>query len=325
MPPIDDDDLLPDERAFISGNKDAAAPAATTEPPAKAEAGTDGTPAAGAEEATTEGEQAAKTDAGTNAGGDTPPAGGSEALDPDALAAVATPPEAQPFVPKLEAPPTDDLKAKLEEQRKQFLAKRREFNEGKLTDEEFERLEAAYETERQQLMIDLAAAEAIKRSGEQIQQQAAKEREGQQMAVLRAIAVQAKKDGVDYAADPALGVQFDHAMAFVAADPQWANRSFAEIALEANRLVMQRLGKTPAAPAAPAASAANAAAAAQGTQPQRDVPKTLGGLPAAGAPPVQNDLMTRIQATADPDELETMLERLPVSQREALMRATVRA
>lgn len=320
---IEDDDLTPDERTFIESQQTAASkdeaesahqhraqPVEEAQPVEKEEGDR---PSGGATDA-----DKAKQAADEAQAKDDAKASDAEALDPQALAAVAEPQEQQPFVPKLTAPPVDDIRTKLGEQRKAFLEQRKAFSEGKLTDEEFERAEAAYESERERLLIDLAAAEALKRSAEQIERQLASERKESQNAVLKVIAAQAKQAGVDYS-DGALATQFDRALDFVAADPAWADRSFGDIAAEANRLVFQRLGKETASQSKPKPAAQEPP---QQKQP-RQVPPTIGGLPTAGATPVQNDLMTRITTTTDPDEVEAMLERLPAGQREALMRSTV--
>ena len=126
---------------------------------------------------------------------------------------------------------------------------------------------------------------------------------------------------IDYA-NPAVANQFDAQLSALAADAEWAGKTFAERAAKAHELVCVLNGKAPApVAAAPAAATTNAAPAAPAAK--RDVPPTLGGIPAAGATPVGTDFISQFEGL-DPDAAEAMLASLPPAARTNAFRATVR-
>lgn len=126
---------------------------------------------------------------------------------------------------------------------------------------------------------------------------------------------------IDYA-DPSVANQFDAQLSALASDAKWAGRTFAERAAKAHELVCVLNGKAPTpVAAAPAAATTNAAPAAPAAK--RDVPPTLGGIPAAGATPVGTDFISQFEVL-DPDAAEAMLASLPPAARTNAFRATVR-
>lgn len=123
---------------------------------------------------------------------------------------------------------------------------------------------------------------------------------------------------IDYA-DPSVANQFDAQLSALASDAKWAGRTFAERAAKAHELVCVLNGKAPTpVAAAPAAASATTTPAAK-----RDVPPTLGGIPAAGATPVGTDFISQFEGL-DPDAAEAMLASLPPAARTNAFRATVR-
>ena len=123
---------------------------------------------------------------------------------------------------------------------------------------------------------------------------------------------------IDYA-DPSVANQFDAQLSALASDAKWAGKTFAERAAKAHELVCVLNGKAPTpVAAAPAAASATTAPAAK-----RDVPPTLGGIPAAGATPVGTDFISQFEGL-DPDAAEAMLASLPPAARTNAFRATVR-
>lgn len=149
-----------------------------------------------------------------------------------------------------------------------------------------------------------------------------RETQAQQQA-LNAIASAAKKAGtIDYAVDAKAQQQFDMALEIEGADPANANVPFDQLLAKAHDAVLGMRGLRPTA-AAPAVPAAAAAPAAPG-KPKPVIPQTLGHLPAAGAPPVGDDLMSQFTNLGDPDEAEEMLARMPPTQRSNLLRSTIK-
>lgn len=116
---------------------------------------------------------------------------------------------------------------------------------------------------------------------------------------------------IDYA-DPSVANQFDAQLSALASDAKWAGKTFAERAAKAHELVCVLNGKAPTPVAAAPAPAA-----------KRDVPPTLGGIPAAGATPVGTDFISQFEVL-DPDAAEAMLASLPPAARTNAFRATVR-
>jgi len=199
-------------------------------------------------------------------------------------------------------------------------AVRDQWNQGDLSDDErdaqIQALRSQASTLRDQqdeLLQEVSAQRAL--ASANVQREAA-----DQTKVLVQIAKGAA-GVIDYA-NPAVANQFDAQLSALAADAEWAGKTFAERAAKAHELVCVLNGKAPtpvaAAPAAATTSAAPAAPAAK-----RDVPPTLGGIPAAGATPVGNDFLSQFEGL-DPDAAEAMLASLPPAARTNAFRATVR-
>jgi hypothetical protein len=293
---IEDDDLTPDERDLENGITPTPEP--DPEPVAAA------APAAKADETPPEPKAEAKPE-------DTPP-------EPVAAAADEPAEPPKPFVPVLEGKVPENYDAQRKELRTKLTEARSKWSAGELSDEEFNAIDNEVTEQIEVLLMAKATADALASANEQIQRQARADQDAIEAAVIATIKAQAKGEGIDYA-QPEMAKQFDNAASFLESTPKWAGKPFAEVAAEAHRMVLSLNGKT-AAPA-PAAAAPAAPAPAK----PRDVPQTLAGLPAAGAPPIGNDMMASFNAITDPDEAEDMLERMPKAQREGLRRSTVRA
>lgn len=301
---IEDDDLTPDEReALQASSKPDDKDVQQAEP---AEQAADAVAVKAADKAPDDGAETAE----------------AAAPDADALKAVvddAEPaPTAKPFVPMLDGKGPENYAEQRKTLRDEISGARNKWSSGELSDDEFTAIESAAQDKLEALMIEHTTAVALQKANQQIQAQARADIERAEKVVIDAIRLQGKDAGIDYA-DAALAKQFDGALGFVEASPQWANRTFADQAAEAHRMVLTMHGKAPAPTATPAAQAA---ATEKPAPKQRDVPRTLAGLPTAAASPVGNDLMTTFGAVSDPDEAEAMLERMPAAQRSALLRSS---
>jgi hypothetical protein len=147
-----------------------------------------------------------------------------------------------------------------------------------------------------------------------------------QVRVIDSIRRDGAKVGIDYKPDGDAAGQFDTALQVLAVRKDMAGKPFEDIAREAHRVVLALNGKLAAAPPSVAAAAAPAPApaAAPAPKPARDIPPTLGHMPAAARAPIANDFMSEFAGIDDPDRAEAMLESMPARQREALMRSTVK-
>lgn len=322
---MQDDDLLPDERALLEGNttaeapaEDAAAEAAPVDETAKAdEPGTSA--AATTSEAT---EQPAAEEAGE-----------SEELDPQALAAVAGETNER-------APATYEVQAK------DFAAERaaldtqeadvnKRWSDGELSDPEQAAELRKLRDQRDALLREEVRAETIA----DINRQNTRREQSATLANIRAASASAGE--VDYS-DDKNAAAFDNMLRAVINDPANENISFGEAAAKAHDALCAVRGIKRAAPApahastpapAPAtaaqanttaqAAAAPAAPAAEKTDQRKAIPPTLTGLPVAASAPIGNDFLTSLAAIDDPDAAEAALAAMPKQQREAIMRSTI--
>jgi hypothetical protein len=301
-----DDDLLPDERAFLTGKADPA-PAGEA---AAAGAADDG--AAEGDKAAETGDKEPDAEAAAVTGAD----GGEAELDAEALAAVAN--DATPAPTTYEVPDLEALKT----ERASLAAKTsdidKRWTDGSLTDDERAAELAKISERADELLRQVTRAETIAELNRQNQAR-------EQGAVLTSIAQASAKAGlIDYS-DAKNGVAFDGMLRAVSADPSNEGKTFAEIAQMAHDALCAVRGLKAAAPApTPApAPATSKAAPAPAKDPREGLPTTLHGMPAAGAPPVGNDFLTSLAASDDPDAAEAALEALPKAQRAALLRQTV--
>lgn len=146
-----------------------------------------------------------------------------------------------------------------------------------------------------------------------------------QVRVIDSIRREGAKAGIDYKPDGDAAGQFDTALQVLAVRKDMAGKPFEDLAREAHRVVLALNGKLAAAPAPPPSAAAPAAPApAPAPKPARDIPPTLGHMPAAARAPIANDFMSEFAGIDDPDRAEAMLENMPARQREALLRSTVK-
>jgi len=148
--------------------------------------------------------------------------------------------------------------------------------------------------------------------------------ENAQVKILQKMAVEGKKQGIDYA-DPEKQLQFDTAMTMLSKSKTMAGKSFRELADAAHKSVLAVNGlldnkkedtkvdttKTGQADAKP-------------KEKKRDAPITLSGLPTAGSNHVSDDVVGQLGAIEDPDQAEAMYEGMSKARRATVFRSTVR-
>lgn len=164
---------------------------------------------------------------------------------------------------------------------------------------------AAAEADITAQLEDLAAARFRAETLEEMNRQQAA---GYQGKVINDLVARTKGE-IDYLASRDLQERFDTALKLVANESEFADKDFADIAEEAHRIVLARMGRTPV--ATPAAK----------TAPNRTPPVppvTLSGLPTAatsGAQPV-NQVIGRLVG----DDLERALDSMNPAELQKLMR-----
>lgn len=350
------DDMSPDEVAVLT-QRDAEAAAAAAGAAAGTSAGAaedagEGAAAAAAASTEAAGQGAAEAEAGAGAAGEKKDGAdegqGKEAgaegegaaagaaadqANPDAVAAVLDEADAVRHVTyevgdtKSMKAARDKLLAKEDELNDKLDDIRKLFDDGEITEDAFkaqraEARQAIREVRGQSddLLRGITSQETLATANEQAAKQT-------QLQVMAAIASQSKKDGlVDYGTQKAQA-QFDAQLQALLADPEMASKPFSEVAEKAHSIVCMLNGFNAAAPApAPAAAGGakpGAAAPAPGAKPaDREVPRTLAGVPAAAGAPVGSDLLTQYNALSGEDA-ETFLANLPAAQRANLFRSTV--
>ena len=133
--------------------------------------------------------------------------------------------------------------------------------------------------------------------------------EGYQGNVISALVARTKTE-IDYASDTAAQQTFDRALRLVASEPDAAGKDFAQIADEAHRMVLARMGVKPSVPSTAARPA-----------PDRTPPKppiTLGGLPTAAASGTKS--VTEVVGRLAGDDLEKAFDALSDADLKKLMR-----
>lgn len=308
MPPIQDEDLTPDELEYrASAGKSA-------EPPAEA-------PAPSPAAAAAEDDDTAGAAAGAGAAAEAPAPAlaegakkeGEGELDADALASVAGD-DGAPDPVAYEVPATD-FKAERQKIKDAEADIDKRWVDGALTDEE----RLAKLAEQRDLRDDLVRQETRAETITELNRQNAQRG---QVATLRSIAEASQKAGeVDYSVEKN-ALAFNQMLGAVMADGDNAGKSFADLAQLAHEALCATRGVKRQAAAAPAPAAAPAAAAPT-PAPKPQIPQTLHGMPVAGAVPVGNDFLSTLNAADDPDAAEAALAALPKAQRDALIRATV--
>jgi hypothetical protein len=257
---------------------------------------------------------------------DAPDEGAPDAAAPKAAADVA-PVQAddkQPEAPKVaDVPPTAaqdvqpvastapqtyraDMPADLAAKRTELLAAKAEamkqLMDGVIDAEKYADEEFRISEELEGITLARARAETLA----EVNRQTA---EGYQGNVIRALVARTKTE-IDYASDTAAQQTFDRALRLVASEPDAAGKDFAQIADEAHRMVMARMGVSQAKP-----STAGRAA------PDRTPPKppiTLGGLPTAAASGTKS--VTEVVGRLAGDDLEKAFDALSDADLKKLMR-----
>lgn len=133
--------------------------------------------------------------------------------------------------------------------------------------------------------------------------------EGYQANVISALVARTKTE-IDYASDTDAQQTFDRALRLVGSEPDAAGKDFAQIADEAHRMVLARMGVKPSAPSTAARPA-----------PDRTPPKppiTLGGLPTAAASGTKS--VTEVVGRLAGDDLEKAFDALSDADLKKLMR-----
>lgn len=240
------------------------------------------------------------------------------APDADTLADVLA--EAQPTdAPRYELPDTASIADQRKALREQRAALDAKWLGGGLSDAERATQVGEIDDQLDELLKRATRAETL---AEVNRQNAIND----QARVIDSIRRDGAKAGIDYKPDGDAAGQFDTALQVLAARKDMAGKPFEDLAREAHRVVLALNGKLAAAPATPpsAAPAAPAPAAAPAPKPAREIPPTLGHMPAAARAPIANDFMSEFAGIDDPDRAEAMLENMPARQREALLRSTVK-
>lgn len=135
-----------------------------------------------------------------------------------------------------------------------------------------------------------------------------------QTRAIDALKVRSRKDGFDYDKDEKAPAQFNRALGMIAGDPDNAKRDFAEMVDEAHKMVMAMRGLTAEPKPKPAEKV-------EKPEPKpRDVPRTLSGMPTAGASPIGDDLSQQL-STLEGEDAELFLAKLPAGQIEKLLRS----
>lgn len=189
----------------------------------------------------------------------------------------------------------------------------RKLMDGEIDASEYAAIEAEQAEKRDSLIAGYTLAKANREAAEQ---QAAAQFEVLQTSV-KALMKQSKGQAVDYNTDLKAQRQFDAAMNLVASDPDNARISPADCVAEAHRMVMALRGVSQAPAAAPTPAPANAKAEAA-AQARRELPRTLGGVPAAAPNGVGNDVRSQF-ALLSGEDAEEFLARQPANVRQALL------
>ena len=166
----------------------------------------------------------------------------------------------------------------------------------------FERREFRISEELEGITLARARAETLA----EVNRQTA---EGYQATVINALVARTKTE-IDYASDTDAQQTFDRALRLVASEPDAAGKDFAQIADEAHRMVLARMGVKPSAPLTAARPA-----------PDRTPPKppiTLGGLPTAAASGTKS--VTEVVGRLAGDDLEKAFDALSDADLKKLMR-----
>lgn len=199
-----------------------------------------------------------------------------------------------------------DMPADLAAKRTELLADKAEamkqLMEGAIDAEKYAAEEFRISEELEGITLARARAETLA----EVNRQSA---EGYQATVINALVARTKTE-IDYASDAAAQQTFDRALRLVASEPDAAGKDFAQIADEAHRMVMARMGVAQAKPLTAAQPA-----------PDRTPPKppvTLSGLPTAAASGTKS--VTEVVGRLAGDDLEKAFDALSDADLKKLMR-----
>ena len=164
---------------------------------------------------------------------------------------------------------------------------------------------------RDAALIEATRQSTLKEINEQNAKAQADAQAAAELAAMKAVAVAAREaKTVDYG-DPKAAKQFDQFFAAVKADLDNAGKTPAELVSAAHEMVlaMRGIAKAPAKPAEPVRRAT------------REVPTTLAGLPNAGQPIVQDELVAQFNALGgDTRKQERFMAGLTANQVDKLVR-----
>jgi hypothetical protein len=210
------------------------------------------------------------------------------------------------FIPKFDGSLPADFDAQKKTLRAEKADLRTQWSNGELSDDEFAAKEMEVDDKLEALQVEAATAKALERANQQIQAQ-------QQQAVLKAIAAEAAKAGINYG-DKALALVYDTKLSEVAGEADFKGKPFDVVAREAHERVAKLFGRAVTAPSG---------TKADGAKPNERVriPQTLGDLPAAASSALTDD--PNADLDADPDVAEAKWAQMPTSKRQAMLRSTL--
>ena len=164
---------------------------------------------------------------------------------------------------------------------------------------------------RDAALIEATRQSTLKEINEQNAKAQADAQAAAELAAMKAVATAAREaKTVDYG-DPKAARQFDAMYAVIKVDPDNAGKTPTEMVQAAHNAVpaLRGIAKAPAKPAEPARRAT------------REVPTTLAGLPNAGQPIVQDELVAQFNALGgDTRKQERFMAGLTASQVDKLVR-----
>lgn len=231
------------------------------------------------------------------------------ASDDAPTAEVAAEIEAEAQAPfQFDGTPPADYAAQKQALRDEKAALRTQWSNGDLSDEEFAAKEAEWDDKYEALQADYLTSQALAKANAQIVAQ-------ENTKVLRGIATEAAKQGIDYS-DESVAMVYDQKLAQVKNDPAFKDKPFAQVAAEAHARVSKLFGKATTPPTD---------TKADGTKPNERtrIPQTLANMPAAAPSNVGDSLEDDLGD--DPDVAEARWAQMPTAKRQAVLRSTLPA
>ena len=291
--------------AASGADEEAAAPAAAPAPAAEASATEEGAAAPAEAPAPA---PAAEAPAPAPAPAETPSA--------EALAEIAEGQQREaPFVPTFQGTAPEKYVEQRADLLKQKGAALKQLMDGEIDAEQYAAVEADVTSKLDDLNAARIRAETLTEA--QAQAQASLH----QREIVRIMNTAKKAGEIDYATDRAAQVQFDAILSGLVAGG--SGKDFGELCDEAHQalLAVRGIVKAPPPPAhAPAPAAQAPAAAPAPAAPPAAGPRTLAGLPNAGAAGVSDDISAKL-ATLSGEDAELFLAQLPPAQVERLLKS----